>query len=170
MRKVHPLQPRDPPLFSELPPFDHGELFNPTKSDRCLAKNNRLLRHPFLIAGSSRFNLIRAAAIVNCQSTPRCWALVLSAQIPISLGHFARAPIRRSLEHWRVGQLSSHAATFRQLPRFGVRHNSIRFPKVRATPGGNAASKAQRPDLMQSHAGSDRWTAPGGPPHPRILS
>jgi len=76
--------------------------------------------HPLLITGYSRFNFVRASVILNGRSTPRCLAFVLSAQIPISLCNCASSPIRRPLKHWLVRQLSSHSATFRQLPCFGV--------------------------------------------------
>jgi len=42
-----------------------------------------LVPHPLLILGYSRFNFVRASSILNCQSTLRCLALVLSAQSPI---------------------------------------------------------------------------------------
>src|ERR1017187_8964776 len=79
-----------------------------------------LVRHPLLIFGYSRFNFVRALSILNCQSTPRCLAFVLSAQIPISDCSSGNSPMRRSLRHWLVRQLSSHSATFSQLPCFGV--------------------------------------------------
>src|SRR5665213_2071743 len=81
---------------------------------------DKIVPHPPLITGYSRFNFIRASVILNCQSTPRCLAFVLSAQMPNSLGNLASSPIRRSLKHWLVRQLSSHSAMFSQLPCFGV--------------------------------------------------
>ncbi len=56
-----------------------------------------LVPHPLLILGYSRFNFVRASSILNCQSTPRCLALVLSAQIPISDWSKGSSPMRRSV-------------------------------------------------------------------------
>ena len=58
-----------------------------------------LVPHPLLILGYSRFNFVRASSILNCQSTPRCLALVLSAQIPISDWSKGSSPMRRSVRH-----------------------------------------------------------------------
>jgi len=58
-----------------------------------------LVPHPLLILGYSRFNFVRASSILNCQSTPRCLALVLSAQIPISAWSKGSSPMRRSVRH-----------------------------------------------------------------------
>ena len=44
----------------------------------------RLVLHPLLVFGYNRFSVVRASSILNCQSTPRCLAVVLSAQMPIS--------------------------------------------------------------------------------------
>src|SRR5215475_3252163 len=55
--------------------------------------------HPLLILGYSRFNFVRASSISNCQSTPRCLALVLSAQLPISDWSKGSSPMRRSVRH-----------------------------------------------------------------------
>ena len=79
-----------------------------------------LVRHPVLITGYSRFSFVRASVILNCQSTPRCLALVLSAQVLISLCSSVSSPMRRPVRHWLVRQLSSHSATLSQLPCFGV--------------------------------------------------
>ena len=59
----------------------------------------KLVPHPLLILGYSRFNFVRASSILNCQSTPRCLALVLSAQIPISDWSKGSSPMRRSVRH-----------------------------------------------------------------------
>src|SRR4051794_7494434 len=48
----------------------------------------------------------------NCQSTPLCLAFVLSDHAAISFCSSASSPMRRSLKHWLVRQLSSHSATF----------------------------------------------------------
>jgi len=58
-----------------------------------------LVPHPLLILGYSRFNFVRASSILHCQSTPRCLALVLSAQIPISAWSKGSSPMRRSVRH-----------------------------------------------------------------------
>ena len=58
-----------------------------------------LVPHPLLILGYSRFNFVRASSILNCQSTPRCLALVLSAQSPISDWSKGSSPMRRSVRH-----------------------------------------------------------------------
>ena len=58
-----------------------------------------LVPHPLLILGYSRFNFVRASSILHCQSTPRCLALVLSAQIPISDWSKGSSPMRRSVRH-----------------------------------------------------------------------
>ena len=58
-----------------------------------------LVPHPLLILGYSRFSFVRASSILNCQSTPRCLALVLSAQIPISDWSKGSSPMRRSVRH-----------------------------------------------------------------------
>src|SRR5215813_10801765 len=58
-----------------------------------------LVPHPLLILGYSRFNFVRASSILNCQSTPRCLALVLSAQLPISAWSKGSSPMRRSVRH-----------------------------------------------------------------------
>src|SRR5262244_1665581 len=79
-----------------------------------------LVPHPLLILGYSRFNFVRASSILNCQSTPRCLALVLSAQSPISDWSKGSSPMRRSVRHGLLRQLNSHSATFNQLPCFGV--------------------------------------------------
>ena len=60
---------------------------------------HELVPHPLLILGYSRFNFVRASSILNCQSTPRCLALVLSAQIPISDWSKGSSPMRRSVRH-----------------------------------------------------------------------
>src|SRR3954447_16784981 len=86
-----------------------------------------LVRYPHLIFGYSRFSFVRASSILNCQSTPRCLAFVLSAQIPISDCSNANSPMRRSRKHWLVRQLSSHSAMFSQLPCFGVEQKLIRL-------------------------------------------
>src|SRR5262249_25866894 len=86
-----------------------------------------LVPHPLLILGYSRFNFVRASSILNCQSTPRCLALVLSAQSPISDWSKGSSPMRRSVRHGLLRQLNSHSATFNQLPCFGVYQNSIRL-------------------------------------------
>ena len=64
-----------------------------------LMQIERLVPHPLLILGYSRFNFVRASSILNCQSTPRCLALVLSAQIPISDWSKGSSPMRRSVRH-----------------------------------------------------------------------
>ena len=58
-----------------------------------------LVPHPLLILGYSRSNFVRASSILNCQSTLRCLALVLSAQIPISDWSKGSSPMRRSVRH-----------------------------------------------------------------------
>src|SRR3954449_13178202 len=79
-----------------------------------------LVPHPVLIFGYSRFSFVRASSILNCQSTPRCLVLVLSAQIPTSVCSSGSSPMRRPLRHWLVRQLNSHSAMFSQLPCLGV--------------------------------------------------
>ena len=64
-----------------------------------LVLQGMLVPHPLLILGYSRFNFVRASSILNCQSTPRCLALVLSAQIPISAWSKGSSPMRRSVRH-----------------------------------------------------------------------
>ncbi len=56
----------------------------------------------------------------NCQSTPLCLPFVFSDHAAISCCSLAKSPMRRSLKHWLVRQLSSHSATFNQLPCLGV--------------------------------------------------
>ena len=58
-----------------------------------------LVPHPLLIFGYRRFSFVRASSILNCQSTPRCLAFVLSAQMPISDCSNGNSPMRRSLRH-----------------------------------------------------------------------
>ncbi len=59
----------------------------------------RLVPQPLLIFGYSRFSLVRASSILNCQSTPRCLAFVLSAQIPISDCSNGSSLMRRLRRH-----------------------------------------------------------------------
>src|SRR5215831_527707 len=66
---------------------------------RTLGAPHILVPHPLLILGYSRFNFVRASSILNCQSTPRCLALVLSAQSPISDWSKGSSPMRRSVRH-----------------------------------------------------------------------
>src|SRR5262249_50062197 len=91
-----------------------------TDLNRELGLELPLVPHPLLILGYSRFNFVRASSILNCQSTPRCLALVLSAQSPISDWSKGSSPMRRSVRHGLLRQLNSHSATFNQLPCFGV--------------------------------------------------
>jgi len=82
--------------------------------------NWSLVPHPLLILGYSRFNFVRASSILNCQSTPRCLALVLSAPIPISDWSKGSSPMRRSVSHGLRRQLHAPAATCNPLPGCGV--------------------------------------------------
>src|SRR5437870_3175798 len=85
------------PPESNVPP---GELrlVGPAGRDDS-TRLTRLVPHPLLILGYSRFNFVRASSILNCQSTPRCLALVLSAQLPISDWSKGSSPMRRSVRH-----------------------------------------------------------------------
>lgn len=85
-----------------------------------ISNSMRLVRLQVLILGYSRFSFRRASSILNCQSTPRCFAVVFFDHVPISDCRNSNSPMRRPCIHWLVIQLSSHSAMFSQLPCFGV--------------------------------------------------
>ena len=54
------------------------------RGDRNRSRGGRLVPLQVLILGYKRLSFWRASSILNCQSTPRCLAFVLSDQMPIS--------------------------------------------------------------------------------------
>jgi hypothetical protein len=85
--------PGNPPWYSPV------SLMGPMEGTLISKIDRALVPHPLLILGYSRFNFVRASSILNCQSTPRCLALVLSAPIPISDWSQGSSPMRRSVRH-----------------------------------------------------------------------
>ncbi|MEN6498643.1 MAG: hypothetical protein ABFD16_30430, partial [Thermoguttaceae bacterium] len=72
-----------PEAFAENPPSLLAAMHDAAETVDPDSIRYVLVRRQVLIFGYSRFSFRRASSILNCQSTPRCLALVFSDQTPI---------------------------------------------------------------------------------------
>jgi hypothetical protein len=87
-----------------------------------------------LTFGYRCFSLMRASAVVNCQSTPTCRRFRSWPQAWASAPTVDGSGIRRS-RHCRVSTLNSDSATFNQLPCLGVCTSSSFLANRKASAG-----------------------------------